>query len=197
MNGHLSSENGKGSSAQLFRRVCASREGNTKWERERLECTVGANGYDAPALSIVIMAALLRQPDANIGHPKRCATFATYESLEDTKKFSAQQRSVLAVFTGGARLVTAPVEFRGVRIGTVNGVSFRYLPNDPERRVPVLIQVDPSFITNLPSENTEAAENFVADAVRNGMRASLKTGNLLTGQLYVDLDFQKDAPAAT
>jgi paraquat-inducible protein B len=71
------------------------------------------------------------------------------------------------------------------------------LPNDPERRVPVLIQVDPTFITNLPSENTEAAENFIADSVRNGLRASLKTGNLLTGQMYVDLDFQKDAPAAT
>jgi paraquat-inducible protein B len=89
------------------------------------------------------------------------------------------------------------VEFRGVRIGTVNGVSFRYLPNDPERRVPVLIQIDPSFITNLPTDNTAAAEEFVAEAVRTGLRASLKTGNLLTGQLYVDLDFQKDAPAAT
>ena len=63
--------------------------------------------------------------------------------------------------------------------------------------MPVLIQIDPTFITNLPADNTAAAEDFVNDAVRNGMRASLKTGNLLTGQLYVDLDFQKDAPAAT
>ena len=31
----------------------------------------------------------------------------------------------------------------------------------------------------------------------NGLRASLKTGQLLTGQLYVDLDFQKDASPAT
>src|SRR3712207_8384890 len=28
------------------------------------------------------------------------------------------------------------------------------------------------------------------------LRASLKTGNLLTGGLFVDLDFQKDAPPA-
>jgi len=128
------------------------------------------------------------------------ATFALYESLEETKKF-AMRSSVpyLLLFTGGVRGLSdgAPVEFRGVRIGTVDGVSFRYLPNDPERRVPVLIQIDPTFITNLPSENTEAAETFVAEAVRNGLRASLKTGNLLTGQLYVDLDFQKDAPSAT
>ena len=91
----------------------------------------------------------------------------------------------------------APVDFRGVRIGTVIGVSFKYLPNDPERRVPVLIQIDPGLITNLPSESTEPAEKFIADAVQNGLRASLKTGNYLTGQMYVDLDFQKDAPAAS
>jgi paraquat-inducible protein B len=105
----------------------------------------------------------------------------------------------LLLFRGSVRGLNdgAPVEFRGVRIGTVNGVSFRYLPNDAERRVPVLIQLDPSFITNLPSDNTAAAEDFIAEAVRTGMRASLKTGNLLTGQMYVDLDFQKDAPPAT
>jgi paraquat-inducible protein B len=128
------------------------------------------------------------------------AIFPLYESFDATTRF-AMRSSVpyLLLFSGSARGLNegAPVEFRGVRIGTVNGVSFRYLPNDPERRVPVLIQVDPSFITNLPTDNTEAAENFMADAVRNGLRASLKTGNLLTGQMYVDLDFQKDAPPAT
>ncbi|MDQ3198483.1 MAG: MlaD family protein, partial [Verrucomicrobiota bacterium] len=91
----------------------------------------------------------------------------------------------------------APVEFRGVRIGTVTGVSFSYVPDDPARRVPVLIQIDPGLITNLPAESTEPAEKFVAKAVEDGLRASLKTGNYLTGQMYVDLDFQKDAPAAT
>ena len=63
--------------------------------------------------------------------------------------------------------------------------------------MPVLIQIDPGLITNQTSESTEPAEQFIADAVRGGLRASLKTGSFLTGQLYVDLDFQKDLPAAT
>ena len=179
---------------------------NTKfWNVSGLDVQVGANGLQlrTGTLESLLMGGItFGQPTGATSAPPASdgASFALYESLEDTKKFSMRSSvPYLLLFTGGVRGLSdgAPVEFRGVRIGTVNGVSFRYLPNDPERRVPVLIQVDPSFITNLPSENTEAAENFVADAVRNGMRASLKTGNLLTGQLYVDLDFQKDAPPAT
>jgi len=33
--------------------------------------------------------------------------------------------------------------------------------------------------------------------IDRGLRARLKTGNLLTGQLYVDLDFYKDSPPKT
>jgi paraquat-inducible protein B len=179
---------------------------NTKfWNASGIDMQVGANGLQlrTGTLESLLMGGVTfgQAEGAPSGPPAPDgATFALYGSFEDTKKFSMRSGvPYLLLFKGSARGLNegAPVEFRGVRIGTVNGVSFRYLPNDPERRVPVLIQLDPSFITDLPSETTEAAENFVADAVRNGMRASLKTGNLLTGQMYVDLDFQKDAPAAT
>jgi paraquat-inducible protein B len=178
---------------------------NTKfWSVSGLNVQVGANGLQLQTgtLESLLMGGItFGQPAAAGSAPEAPdgATFTLYQSLEDTQKF-AMRSSVpyLLLFSGGVRGLNdgAPVEFRGVRIGTVNGVSFRYLPNDPARRVPVLIQVDPTFITNLPSENTEAAENFIAEAVRGGLRASLKTGNLLTGQLYVDFDFQKDAPPA-
>ena len=179
---------------------------NTKfWNVSGLDVQVGANGMQlrTGTLESLLMGGItFGQPAGGASAPPAAdgATFALYESFDATTKFSMRSSvPYLLLFTGSARGLNegAPVEFRGVRIGTVNGVSFRYLPNDPERRVPVLIQVDPTFITNLPSENTEAAENFIADSVRNGLRASLKTGNLLTGQMYVDLDFQKDAPAAT
>ena len=198
-------ENGKIEfEAFISREYAALVRTNTKfWNASGIDVQVGANGLQlrTGTLESLLMGGItFGQPNgASAPAVNDGASFTLYESLEDTRKF-AMRSSIpyLLLFTGSVRGLNdgAPVEFRGVRIGTVNGVSFRYLPNDPERRVPVLIQLDPTFITNLPSENTDAAEQFVNDAVRNGMRASLKTGNLLTGQLYVDLDFQKDAPPA-
>jgi paraquat-inducible protein B len=179
---------------------------NTRfWNVSGIDVQVGANGLQlrTGTLESLLTGGITfgHAPGSPSGPPAPDgATFALYESFEATTRFSMRTSvPYLLLFSGSARGLNegAPVEFRGVRIGTVNGVSFRYLPNDPERRVPVLIQIDPSFITNLPTDSTEAAENFVSDAVRNGMRASLKTGNLITGQMYVDLDFQKDAPPAT
>jgi paraquat-inducible protein B len=201
------SENGKVEfGAFIFADYAAMVRNNTKfWNTSGVDVQLGANGlqlHTGTLESLLMGGITFGQPAGAPSAPAVSdgASFALYDSLEDTKKF-AMRSSVpyLLLFTGSVRGLSdgAPVEFRGVRIGTVNGVSFRYLSDDAQRRVPVLIQIDPTFITNLPSDNTEAAENFVADSVRNGLRASLKTGNLLTGQLYVDMDFQKDTPPAT
>ncbi|MBA3542872.1 MAG: MCE family protein, partial [Chthoniobacterales bacterium] len=179
---------------------------NTKfWNVSGVDIEVGANGLQLHAgtlESLIVGGITFGQAEGALSAPpvEDGATFVLYDSLADTKKFVMRNSlPYLLLFSGSVRGLNedAPVEFRGVRIGTVNGVSFSYLPNDPERRVPVLIQIDPTLITDLPTESTDPAEKFVEQSVGNGLRASLKTGNLLTGQMYIDLDFQKDASAAT
>lgn len=180
--------------------------GNTKfWNVSGIDVQIGANGLHLHAgtlESLLLGGITFGQPDGVGSEPAVSdgSTFTLYDSLDDTKKFVMQSSlPYLLLFSGSVRGLSedAPVEFRGVRIGTVHGISFNYLPNDPERRVPVLIQIDPGLITNLPKESTVAAEQFMENGVRDGLRASLKTGSFLTGQLYVDLDFQKDAPPVT
>ena len=75
--------------------------------------------------------------------------------------------------------------------------SFKYFPGDPEHRVPVLIKIDPAVLADQPGGDPAAAKAFIAQSVANGLRATLKSASLLTGQLFVELDFQKDAPPAT
>jgi paraquat-inducible protein B len=129
-------------------------------------------------------------------------TFILYGSLDATRKADFNPSlPYLLLFNASVRGLSpeAPVEFRGIRVGSVIGASFKYLPDDPEHRIPVLIKIDPAAL--LPSQSdhdaTAAAQAFIAQNVANGLRATLKSGSLLTGQLFVELDFQKDAPPAT
>jgi len=90
----------------------------------------------------------------------------------------------------------APVEFRGVRIGTVIGLSKRHmtLADDYSGLIPVLIRLEPGRFGQFDAVQTD---HELKRWVSEGMRASLKQGNLLTGALYVDMDIYPDAPEAT
>lgn len=91
----------------------------------------------------------------------------------------------------------APVEFRGVRMGSVAAVPWNFTAPQPDSRaqfaIPVLIRIEPQ---RLGIENAdvdlEVWEERFQRMFGMGLRASLKNGNLLTGALFVDLNFQRD-----
>ncbi len=89
----------------------------------------------------------------------------------------------------------APVEFRGITIGRVAQISFDLMPEIGDPRIPVLIEVDPSLMRpEVAREMATPDSKFIKEAVSHGLRASLKTANLITGSLYVDLDYYEEAP---
>jgi paraquat-inducible protein B len=72
--------------------------------------------------------------------------FVLYSSLDEARKPKLNPTlPYLLLFAGSVRGLSseASVEFRGIRLGTVVGASFKYFPGDPEHRVPVLIKIDP------------------------------------------------------
>ncbi|NIY47090.1 intermembrane transport protein PqiB [Cedecea colo] len=94
----------------------------------------------------------------------------------------------------------APVEFRGIRLGTVAQVPF-FTPGmqqalNDDFRIPILIRIEPERLKNVIGGNTNIQENMAA-LLKRGLRASLKNGNLLTGALYIDLDFYPKAEPMT
>ncbi|MEZ8146676.1 intermembrane transport protein PqiB [Enterovibrio norvegicus] len=94
----------------------------------------------------------------------------------------------------------APVEYRGVRIGTVVEVPLNegkdgmpVLVTENNTDIPVLIKVEFARI----NEDVALAENFwrknIGIWLKNGLRASMETGSLITGALFVNVDFyQRD-----
>ncbi|ATJ82966.1 intermembrane transport protein PqiB [Halomonas beimenensis] len=86
----------------------------------------------------------------------------------------------------------APVEFRGVRIGTVASVPWNFTAPQPDRdarlAIPVLIRIEPQRLgIDSQTLDLDAWRERFDRLFQRGLRASLKSGNLLTGALFVDL----------
>ena len=173
------------------------------WNYSGIDVKVGSDGFKIRSGTLTtILAGGITFSEPETHHPKNQhlpdnTSFHLYGSYDEANRVTDLNPTLpyLLLFTGSVRGLTvdAPVEFRGIRVGTVMGVSFKYLPADPARRVPVLIKLDPTALLNIPGDEYEIARDRVSESVERGLRATLKTGNLLTAQLYVDLDFQKDA----
>jgi paraquat-inducible protein B len=97
----------------------------------------------------------------------------------------------------------APVEFRGITVGEVSDIAAQIDLKTFEFSVPVIIHLDPQRLGVKifdigPGASLETMRRKLIDAlVAHGVRAQLKTGNLLTGSAYVSLDFFPGAPPAT
>jgi paraquat-inducible protein B len=91
----------------------------------------------------------------------------------------------------------APVEFRGIPIGQVVDIKSELDFKMNKIKIPVIVAAEPERISladKLPEGVTR--ENMVDYLVEKGLRAQLRTGNLLTGQNYVALDFFPNAKPA-
>jgi len=97
----------------------------------------------------------------------------------------------------------APVEYRGMRVGTVveapanvmiDGVPAHFRTDNTA--VPALIKIEYGRIYHNSDQARDFWRNSVDGWIKNGLRASLKPGNLLTGAVYVDFDIYQDAVEA-
>lgn len=102
--------------------------------------------------------------------------------------------------------VGAPVDFCGVTIGEVLSIGALVDPKDFTIVQPVVINLYPdrlrlkSMANGKPypaAKNDQERFQRYQRMVDRGMRAQLRTGNLLTGQQYVALDFFPDTPKFT
>jgi paraquat-inducible protein B len=126
--------------------------------------------------------------------------FALYDS-EDAARKSAFNPTLrfLLLFNQSVRGLSekAPVEFRGITIGRVARISFDMVAGAADPRIPVLIELDPALVRPATAEAMVMPHSvFFREEVGKGLRAALRTGNLISGALYVDLDYYPDAPQA-
>lgn len=94
----------------------------------------------------------------------------------------------------------APVDFRGIVLGEVRNVGIEYDRAQKKFRMPVTVDLYPSrlgqSVLDALDADASGPRDALAQMVKRGFRGQLKTGNLLTSQLYVNLDFFRKASKA-
>jgi paraquat-inducible protein B len=109
-----------------------------------------------------------------------------------------ERRQHVLYFEGAAQglQVGAPVVFLGVKVGTVKQIRLGLDEQDHRFIVPVMIEIEPRVVRASSGENVDLRDRAtVRQLVDRGLRGRLRLQSLLTGQLYVDLDFHPDKPA--
>jgi paraquat-inducible protein B len=120
-----------------------------------------------------------------------------------TGKFLKKSKKFVLFFEGSVKglNVGAQVDFRGVKVGSVTDIRVQLDNKDLSLHIPVFIEIDPDRITAINSttapdqpQGAPEAITLMEVMVKRGLRAQLGMQSLVTGQLYVLLDFFPDKP---
>ena len=181
---------------------------NTRfWNASGLDVAVDASGIRINTQSFLTMmiGGIAYDTPANLepGAPaQEGATFKLYASREKIfEKAYVERKQWLLHFDGSVRglAVGAPVELQGIQIGEVTDITLEFDRGKLAFRIPVLIELEPERIKFIGGEralSTAERKRGMDILVARGLRAQLKTGSILTGQLLIGLDFHSEAAPA-
>lgn len=174
------------------------------WQVSGFEISMGAEGLNVKmeSLSSLLSGGIAFDTPATAGganEPSKPGTvfkvFKSFSSIKEEKYILT--RPFLVNFDGSVRGLSAgaPVEFRGIKIGSVSDIAIAVDPKSLEIKIPVLLEIQPERVVSTNKAQMQK-DNYgiMKRLVERGLRAQLQTGSLLTGQLFVQLDFHPDLP---
>ncbi|WP_244887230.1 intermembrane transport protein PqiB [Chromobacterium vaccinii] len=173
------------------------------WHASGVDVSLSANGLNVSTQSLAAIALggiAFETPLAdNAGIPLSDRNFILHDTRDralqnpdrEMQPFRLRFRQSLRGLSVGA-----PVDFRGITIGEVTAIGVQYVQDRKDFDMTVDIRTYPSRLDSLSRGGRITGKLSPQALVANGMRAQLRSGNLITGQLYVALDFFRDAPPA-
>ncbi len=177
------------------------------WHASGVDITLGADGLklDTQSFATVLAGGIAFASPVEVAEAP-----APAQTVFDLAK---DQRTAMAPPDGASQYlqlrfedslrglaVDAPVEFAGKNVGRVVSLDLDY--DAGKRRFPTVvgIVIYPSrlggVLARLPKYSGNAEQQvaaFLANLIQHGLRAQARSGNLLTGQLYISLGFVPDA----
>jgi paraquat-inducible protein B len=181
------------------------------WNASGIDVKLDANGVQVNTQSLVSMligGLSFETPEnsTSTSPASEKSAFTLYHSRElAMTRHDAILREMVLYFQDSLRglSVGAPVDFNGILVGKVSAINVDFDQKDKSFRFPVTVSIDASGLRGrqvkgkpLPPLTDETYRTTIEKLANKGLRAQLKSGNLLTGQLYVALDFFPQAPPA-
>ncbi len=172
------------------------------WNASGVSVKLGATGVEVQMESL--RALLLGGIAFNTPDEKADATVSAEDHVfplfADENKAEAASYSrkipVVSYFSGSVRGLAAGSEvvMHGLVVGHVLSVSISYDATKDTIVAPVRYQVEPERIVGVGKRVYATPREAVEDVLRHGLRASLQSASLITGQQMISLDFVKGAP---
>ena len=184
------------------------------WESSGIHASMGAGGLSVQTeslLSVLVGGIVLETPpSATPGKPAPAkSVFTLFENRDAAMapQMSESERYVLYFKESLHGLsVGAPVTMLGLPVGEVTSVGLDYVPETQGIRTRVEIMTYQyrllrhlrdtdvaAMKTMSPAERRKVMQRLVEE---KGLRAQLRTGNFISGQMYVALEYFPDAPKA-
>ncbi|MCB4361614.1 PqiB family protein [Quatrionicoccus australiensis] len=177
------------------------------WNASGIDVALGANGLklNTQSLTTLLAGGIAFATPAFAAAEKSGAAQTVYELAKD-------QQAAMAPPDGPAQYIElhferslpglsigAPVQFAGQELGRVVSINLDYDP--VKQRFPSVVGIElyplrlGRALDKLPKtrEGTDPAL-FMRRMVEHGLRAQARSANLLTGQLYIAIDFVSNAP---
>ena len=180
---------------------------NTRfWHASGFDLQVGTGGFklNTQSLTTLVLGGLAFQsPNDEPGQPAKENTefLLASDYGQAMKAPDGAAQTLLLYFKQSIRGLRpgATVDFRGVELGEVQSVGIEYDAEQHEFNMPVLIRIYPDRLGRKFNEarrqSNYTAEQRIRFMIGRGLRAQLRTANLLTGQMYIALDFFPKAAA--
>jgi len=169
------------------------------WSSGGLDIRITTEGADirTPSLEALLEGGISFDTPPRAGAGNQVANgevFSLYADRDSAfQGSSAEKVGYLLYFEGSVRGLNpeAPVEFLGIPVGEVVSIDLAYNSGSNEVSIPVLVEIDPLLLFGEPLDAGEAGRR-IDQLVRQGLKAQLKSANLVTGQLLVELAMYPD-----